>query len=130
MIDNSTRVSTDLFQTYFNMVKIVANETMFLENQLETIKELQRERDIAMGRDPMLSARQRLAATRDVQEIIISSSETEKHENQIKLLKPKFAQLALLMDNLNKVASQLEQLQPSLKRLQDSPQRRKQLDAT
>lgn len=32
IIDNSTRISTDLFQTYFGLVKIVANETIFLEN--------------------------------------------------------------------------------------------------
>lgn len=34
------------------------------------------------------------------------------------------------MDSLNKIASELESLQPSLKRLQESPQRRKQMDAT
>jgi hypothetical protein len=50
--DNSTRISTDLFQTYFSMAVTVANQTMYLEAQMEKIKEIQRERDIASGRNP------------------------------------------------------------------------------
>lgn len=34
------------------------------------------------------------------------------------------------MDGLNKVTAEMETLQPHLKTLQDSPQRRKQIDAT
>lgn len=45
-------------------------------------------------------------------------------------MKPKFAALHKLMDGLNKVTQELETLQPHLKTLQESPQRRKQIDAT
>jgi hypothetical protein len=48
------------------MTKIVANETMYLEAQMDTIKELMRQRDIAQGRDPTREAKQRLAAARDM----------------------------------------------------------------
>jgi len=36
--NNTARISTELFQTYFNMTISVASEVIFLENKLESIK--------------------------------------------------------------------------------------------
>jgi hypothetical protein len=96
----------------------VAKEIMFLQNKMEDIKDLQRKKDAEQGRDPTQTARQRLAATRgDQPEIIINSSDTEKFEQKISAVKPKFAQLHKLMDGLNKVTAEMETLQPHLKTL-------------
>lgn len=76
------------------MATTVGKETLYLQNQLDEINELQRTKDISEQRETKLSARQRDALNKGDSTIIeISQSETNRHEEQIKLLKPKFATL-------------------------------------
>jgi len=112
------------------MATNVTNEIIWLQQKMEEIEARQREKDKSQGKDPNYTAKQRVKGMLDNGDIMISSSDTEKHENVIKVIRSKFAQLHKLMDSLNKIAEDLTVLQPHLKTLQDSPQRRKAVDAT
>ena len=65
---------------------------------MDEIEKRQREKDRSSGQDPAFTARQRKQAALDIGDIYINRGETEKHENSIKLIRPKFVQLHKLMD--------------------------------
>jgi hypothetical protein len=62
--NNTARISTELFQTYFNMTVSVAGEMIYLETKLDEIKDLQRKKDKASGVDVKKAARARKEAER------------------------------------------------------------------
>ena len=80
------------------MATNVTNEIIWLQQKMEEIEARQREKDKSQGKDPNYTAKQRVKGMLDNGDIMISSSDTEKHENVIKVIRSKFAQLHKLMD--------------------------------
>ena len=83
LYDNSVKVSTDLFQTYFNISVSIAQELMYLEQKDNEMDELLEQQVL----DGNVGARDRRRKARQGGEIVVvENNETKQVRDQIAVL--------------------------------------------